>query len=239
MKKVLIGCGILVVLLLAALGVGVYLVAPGVMDMMRQWTEAAEEMKALDQQHPFDEAAEGAFDELRFASTLDARAGVIRGIRTREAAFEEVADGDELSIRETLTEGLGVAAPMLTDLADALAAAQMGPAEFVYHTRVLWAALQRVDAGLGPPELEPLRGIYENMAKQYEASTKFDPNAKPLAEVLGEVDRAITDSAMEVMASKVSTIEEALDEVGLEPMYLSLMTSIESGQVPGGFSMDG
>ncbi len=220
MKKVLIGCGVLLVLVLAGFAYLAYELGPQIMESQERSQAGAEELVVLDDDFPFSADAEETFNADRFAAMLDARIAVGARQRSRDEAFRTETEERELGALEAIKMKLG-SEPSLMDLADELAVVEMGPTEFSHYTRIMWAALQRVGAGLGPAELEPLRGFYDNLSKGYEAMS-FLPNIAPLDEVLGEFDRAVTDTAMEVMGRRADGLMEGGVQLSLEPLYLNI-----------------
>jgi hypothetical protein len=171
MKKLFIGCGIIVVLILGGVGFILYQVWPQMRDLQTQWTVAFERIESVDREYPFDPLAQTELDAPRFAQSLDVRAAI---------ADKLIAAGkriDELAKQHHNDEGVGVfdmlrgffqtTTTILPDFAAHLEEARMSWREFAWHTRLLWACLYRVDAGVGPPELEPLRGSYERLKENY------------------------------------------------------------------------
>jgi hypothetical protein len=232
MRKVLIGCGVLVLLAMGFIGYAGYRLGPSVSGWHKAWVEAVGELNTLDTLHPFDSAGRTQLDAERFEIMLDVRVRLadyfasvnesLRGIET-DGKQDDGPGWFELSssLLETLT-------PMLHEFAVRLENAGMGPTEFSWHTRVLWAALARVDAGVAGPELEPLRGEYARFRENYEKQAHHQDGMLPLDELVRGVPPELLVQAAAVMARDPALVRRGLAVTDFDYIYLQQPKRIEA-----------
>ncbi|HZL99639.1 MAG TPA: hypothetical protein VFD43_05230 [Planctomycetota bacterium] len=236
MKKVLIGCGVAVLIALLALGYLAYSVGPSAMKMYREWTAAIEELNALDEQYPFDPRAQTALDPARFGEMLAARVALAEYFASFTDQLEAMQKAEEEdrgpgwigSIQQVFDQ----LAPMLTEVAKRLKEARMSPQEFAFHTRVLWAVLARVDENLAGPELEELRGRYTAFHERYETMRRDQPRLLPLKDLLAGLPPAVLKSAEELMAQDLPRVTRALAVTDVDHLYLQPLERIEDVEPP-------
>lgn len=225
MKKLLIGCGCLVLLLLGAGGWFVWQFVPAVTAIQDSMVSATTQLNELDQQHPFDEEAQVELDTQRFAQALDIRVGLKDDFARWEADLESIDDEDVGfgNFIETMTGAMTRFADMFELLPNALEGQGMGPTEFIFHSRVLWAALDSIGAGAGGPELDGLRGEYDTMVGAYGQIRQQNPELPPtFGELVGEVPPALVISARQVLAADALRVEAALAQPQMEVTLLGL-----------------
>ena len=237
MKKVLIGCGVVVLILLIGFGYLAYTLWPNVSRLYDEWSAAIETLDALDSRYPFDTQAQTELDAARFSTMLDVRValgeyftGVKQTIDESQGQAEDRAPGWVDSFKLVLDQ----AAPILPQIATHLEQAAMSPQEFSWHTRVFWGALARVDSGVGTPELEPLRGEYKKFETQYEALRREHPDLEPLRDLLAEVPSDVLVAAGPVLAQDLGRVHRALAVTEVDYFYLQRPEQPETASAPTG-----
>jgi hypothetical protein len=226
MKKIFIGCGILVVLLLGALGYLAYKVAPHVKDSVARFERFGTEITVLEESFPFEQTP-GELDTQRFASALDLRVDLKARFQQMEGDFDEY--GEQLEEEDTgffdmldvLAGAMGRFYPLLDDVPSLLREAHMGPSEYTHHCRVLWAALQQVDAGAGGVALEPLEGEFDRFRGAYGQMRKQDEDEwPPLSELLGEFDPQVLEQARAMLAVDTDRVLAGMVDTEFEAIYM-------------------
>lgn len=224
MKKVLIGCGIVVLLGLLFFGYVAYRLWPNVINMQEQWAAASEELTALERDYPFDVQAQQDLDAARFGRMLDVRvelADYFTGVGERMEAMEQAHGADDgPGWIGTLQSFFDQIAPVLTEVTSRLRSAEMSPQEFAFHNRVLWAVLARVDDNLAGEELEELRGRYTRFEEVYEAMRKEQPQLLALKDLLAGLPPAAVKSAEQLMAADIPRVSRAIAVTDVDHLYL-------------------
>jgi len=231
MKKVLIGCGVAVLLGLLGLGYLAYSVWPNAKHMYEEWTAAIDELNALDEQYPFDPKVQTQLDAARFELMLDTRVTLADYFATWNAQMEAMKKAQDEdggpgwigSIQQVFDQ----LAPMLTEVANRLKEARMSPQEFAFHTRVMWAVLARVDEGLAGKELESLRGRYTKFEQHYEAMRRDQKRLAPLKDLLAGLPAEVLKSAEQIMARDLTQVSRALAVIDVDHLYLQPIERIE------------
>ena len=224
MKKVLIGCGVVVLLALLFFGYLAYRLWPNVMNMQEQWAAASAELTALDRDYPFDVQAQQDLDPQRFGRMLDVRvelADYFTGVGERWTAMEQAHEAEDgPGFIDELKGVIDQIAPVLTEVTTRLRAAEMSPQEFGFHNRVLWAVLARVDDNLAGEELEELRGRYTRFEEVYEAMRKEQPQLMALKDLLAGLPPAAVKSAEQLMAADLPRVSRAIAVTDVDHLYL-------------------
>jgi len=238
MKKLFIGCGIVVLLIVAALGYVTWQVYPQVREWQSQWEGAFTQLQALEQKYPFDAQAQAAapLDAPRFAASLDLRADLADNLTHAYDKLETIAgkdeQGEQLGFVDMIREMFRTAAPLMPDFQAQLSKQQMSWPEFAFYTRLLWACLYRVDAGVGPPELESLRGSYDKLNQNYDRLRQEHAGQKlpPLADVIGKFPPQLLNEASALLAQNLQRVELGLAVTAVDHFYMQPITRLEDLQ---------
>lgn len=226
MKKLFIGCGILVLLFVGVLGYGAYQLYPDYEVLQERWTMAIGQFEQLERTYPFEAEAQSQLDSPRFADVLDMRVEMAEylreTVRSLDAAFGEDETGEDLGMIESFRMLLRATREPPIVFADHLATAAMGPTEFSWYTRVLWACLRRVDQGAGEAELGDLRGTFEDFETFYAGQRQQNNELPPLNEVIGSIPAAVVAQASIVLASDVERVRDGLSSLEFDYLYLLL-----------------
>ena len=224
MKKVLIGCGVVVLLGLLFFGYVAYRLWPNVTNMQEQWAAAGDELTALERDYPFDVQAQQDLDPARFGRMLDVRvelADYFTGVGERMEAMEQAHGADDgPGWIGTLQGFFDQIAPVLTEVTTRLRSAEMSPQEFAFHNRVMWAVLARVDDNLAGEELEELRGRYKRFEELYETMRKDQPQLLALKDLLAGLPPAAVKSAEQLMAADLTRVSRAIAVTDVDHLYL-------------------
>lgn len=215
MKKILIGCGVLVLLVIVGFGVLAWSVKDEIASMTKEMTASAAQLHELDDEHPFTPPATAAdFDERRFLLSLDARSAMMTELGALDEQFKALENGD-LGFFETITQsmkvGMQAGGAVYDAIAAGLAQVDMGPDEFVYHTKVLWASLKAVDAELGGESLAPYRSVFTTVDAETGQQLRFQPNTPDsLSAFVEGVPSGVVDEAVAVLGDNVEELQQAL-----------------------------
>ena len=233
MKKLLIGCGCLVLLVLGAGAWFVMQLAPGFTQMQDGVADAAMRMHALDHAHPFDPDSQEELDAERFATALDVRIGLKDDYERWEAKMEALDPGDGAEAFKNLiaaaTGAMELMAEQFALVPTALEGTAMSPKEFVFHSKVLWATLDSIGAGAGGDAFDSdLRGQYDIMVGAYGEIRQSDPNLPTSFDALvGEVAPGLVITARQVLASDPLRAESAIAQPGMEVLLLDLQRTLD------------
>lgn len=225
MKKLLIGCGVLVALLLCGVGFLAWRFWGDIRTLQQQAEASITRLNDLQAAHPFDPAAQAHLDTARFARALDLRAqlsdDLVRlGDEMEDLQRKEDAGESDLGVLEVVSRTLKAVSGVLPGFADRLTAAEMSWPEFAWHTRVLWATLYRVSLGLGSPALEPLRDSWSELEAIYAQMAKDQKGLPPLRDLVGEFPPTILAEAEAVMATDLSRVRSGLRVLEIEHLYM-------------------
>ncbi len=229
MKKLLIGCGVLIAILLGAVAFLAYQVVPAIQETAQQFEIAAEHLKELDQSHPFSTPPESAFSPERFISALELQETLFGAVLSRIGSL-----GQDRGLVETVLEGNDLVQDSLSDIVEGLTARSMGPTEFSWHSSIFWVSLKRIGAGFGPAALEPYSNCYQDLDQQYEEHRAAD--SPSFNDNLPEVDSSISDAAIAIMATRLDlldaiTMEPELETQELSFLFMNLDEIVESGEI--------
>jgi len=232
MKKLFIGCGIVVLLLLGGVVFLVIEFGPDFRALQAQADAALASINALQATHPFDAAAQSTLDPERFARALEVRAlladGLVQvGEDLAELQRKEDAGETDLGMLEMGHRMFRGVTPIMPTFAERLTAAQMSWPEFAWHTRVLWSVLYRADIGVAEPGLEPLRNSYTTFKTKYDA-LRHDTNGMPeLRDLLGEFPPTVLSAAAAVMVQDLQLVKQGLRVPEVEHLYMMPVTKAE------------
>ncbi len=229
MKKLFIGCGIVVLLLLGAAGFLVWRFWPEIRSMHEQAEASIARLNELEVAHPFDPAAQAHLDTVRFARALDLRVDLcddlVRMGEEMDELKRKVDSGEsDLGVFEVVSLQLRALADVLPHFAGRLAAAEMSWPEFAWHTRVLWATLYRVSLGVGSPSLEPLRDDYARFKDAYERAARESEGLPPLRDLIGQFPPAVLSEAETVMLTDLGRVRAGLRVLDLEHVFMLPVT---------------
>jgi hypothetical protein len=231
MRKVLIGCGVLVLLALGFAGYVGYRLWPSFTALHQAWSDAMAELDALDERYPFDPAAQTELDTGRFDLMLDLRVRLTDYFADVDASIKDIQRQGEADdgpgALDRSSRMIAIMTPTVHEFAVRLEDARMGPTEFSWHTRVLWAALSRVDAGVAGPELEPLRGEFGRFREQYDQQARRQAQLRPLDEIVGSVPADLLVQAAEVLALDPERVQRGLAFTEFDFLYLQHPGSVD------------
>ena len=222
MKKVFIGCGIVVLIALLGVGYLTYAVWPNASKFVQQWMAASDELNALDHEYPFDPRAQTQLDRARFEQMLDVRVQLADYFATFTAEMEAMKQKDDgPGFIGQLQQVFDQIAPVLTEVAARLREAQMSPQEFAFHTRVMWGVLARVDSNLTGENLKDLRGRYTKFKDDYEKLQHDERNQlAKLDDLLASLPPEALKTAEEIMARDPDRISHALAMTEIDHLYM-------------------
>ena len=225
MKKIFIGCGIVVLLILGIVGFLVYEFGADIRAIQEQAEQAVARINALDAKVPFDPAAQTSLDTDRFTTALEVRADLtdelVRiGEDLEEMKRKEDAGETDLGWMAMGHAIIGSMTNVMPMFADRLEAAPMSWPEFSWHTRLLWSVLYRVDIGMGEPDLEPLRNSYTTFKDRYDELRREEKSLPELRDLLGEFPAPLLASAAAVMATDLQLVRRGLRLPELECRYM-------------------
>ena len=232
MKKLFIGCGIVVLLLLGGLMFLAYEFGPDIRALQTQAKAALASINALQTAHPFDAAAQSSLDAERFQVALDVRAQLADDLVQLGNAMEDLqrkedSGESDLGWRGMAHQMLGSVTGIMPRFAERLTTAQMSWPEFAWYTRVLWSVLYRVDIGVGEPGLEPLRGSYTTFKTKYDALRRDQKGLPELRDLLGEFPPAVLSAAAEVMGTDLQLVKQGLRVPEVEHLYMMPVSTTE------------
>jgi len=225
MKKVFIGCGIVVLIALLAGGYLTYAVWPNASKFVQQLIAASDELNALDREYPFDPHVQTGLDPARFEQMLDVRVELADYFATFTAQMEatkqqQEAEGGPGFIGQ-LQQVFDQLAPVLSEVVARLREAQMSPQEFAFHTRVMWGVLARVDSNLTGENLKELRGRYTKFKEDYETLQRDEHNRlEKLDSLLATLPPEALKTAEEIMARDPARISHALAMTEIDHLYM-------------------
>jgi hypothetical protein len=234
MRKLFIGCGVVILVIVA---LGAWFSAPLWPTFSRwhsEWNASIEELNALDDRYPFDIEAQTHLDPARFATMLDLRVELTEyflDIHDELMDLDRRYEADEVGFVEVFKTAFERLTPIWNVFHDELDDARMGRTEFAWLTRVLWASLARVDAGVADPELQPLRDSYNRYKAIYDELVRQDRTRPPLQELLSGIPPAVLSEAETVLRSDVARVQRGLQIVDLDHVYMQPLTRIEDLQL--------
>lgn len=236
MKKLFIGCGIAVLLLLGGLGALVWSFWDDIQLLRTQADSAMQRIEAVEAAWPFSAEGLQQLDGERFVRALELRAALVGDLRQAKDQIEELARkadrGDsEVGFMDFFGQMLGAVSGVLPTVAQRLEEGRMGWHEFAWHSRVLWAVLYRVDVGAADAALQPLRGSYTRLRETYEELRKQQRNLPDLRDVLGEFPPAIVAEAEALVARNLDRVQAGLALPDIEHVILAPYTHVDELQL--------
>lgn len=236
MKKLLLGCGILLAIGLGTLGFVVYQLWPDIQHLSERAQLFEARVSTIERENPFDAKAVSELDTERFASYLELRSearvalmAMVEDVRALGEQTEEEQPGMIEQMRTFLQR-----IPMVYDaILPLLETHRMSLAEMGWHTQVLWATLENIDSGGGgeSAQLDALRGVFPMLRKAYDEADTED--GRPLDELLAAIDASMVSSARRILALDVPRVKEGLLEPEVEAvlMLVSVGSNAKLGSV--------
>ena len=211
MKKLLIGCGILVLLFLGALGFLGYKLYPSAREMYDSIQSSTVAMEELDRRFPYDPQTADSFDQESFAEALAMRTE-LRGQMHLVSEIIEGAEHEDAGVLDSMAQVFSALSDAIDRLIVTLNSGSMGPTEFSHHMLTYWAAASSAAAGGGDAsELASLIKEFETFKVLYSKKRDMREDMLPLEQRLSEVDEALTAGARAYLAT-VPPSEPVSDE---------------------------
>lgn len=224
MKKLLLGCGVLLALGLGSMGFVLWQLWPQLHQAFSEAEEFERRLLALEEQYAFDPQEQTELDPERFAASLDMRIVIGRNFDDWQADIDDF--GDQVEDEDLgFVDKIGGYINRLSDMFQIITPmeeAAMSASEFSYHTRVLWATLATVNAGMDDddPALERLRGHYPKMKTQYQEHQA--EGSTPLAQLIGEFEPSILNTARSILKTDPDRVDQAIAHASAEVMFMAL-----------------
>ncbi|MFT7463905.1 MAG: hypothetical protein ACI9EF_002253 [Pseudohongiellaceae bacterium] len=224
MKKLLLGCGVLLALGLGSMTFVVWQLWPDIQQTVSSAEDFERRLTILEEDYPFDVKTEEPLNTERFAKSLDMRLVIVRNVdawKTDIDAFGEDIDAQDIGFMDTVRGYFSRFSEMF-EIISPLEDFSMSASEFNYHTRVLWAALDTIDAGAeSDPAFESLRGLYPTLLSQYKAQQKAE-GSMTLAQLIGEFDPAVLSDARGIMKTDPQRVIHGVTNANAETIFMGL-----------------
>jgi hypothetical protein len=218
MKKVLIGCGIIsLIVILAVVGCSAY-----ACHKLNQFTTGIEaagaQIEALDQKFPFEAPTDGRVSPERFAQYMDAREGILGAVMQVGLVSELVAASEQnrqpnIGIGDFLGI-IGAIPNLMGSLAESLEASEMSPKEFAFHSTIVLKWAQEAVAA-GDSEVSEVWTQFKEALDQVDAqmAANQDPNIRQLRQdpdvMIAKVEEApVVDSNMAIVEGQRARLLE-------------------------------
>lgn len=215
MKKILIGCGVLVLLLGGFVGFILYQLWEPMVALGETWEQSIFALQELEERHPYDSETVTEFDAARFQVALDMRSDMRNPLRELHEAMIAIDKATVSSKLEAMTRGLDAVRVTFEIVVDELSAERMAPSELSHHMMCYWAAASSASAGGGDPAaLAPLIEEYHTFRKLYaEVRDQGQNDLVPLEGRLSEVSEPFVTGAREWL--ETSGVFEPVDKEDL------------------------
>lgn len=223
MKKLLIGCGVLALLCVGALGYLTWTLWPELAAIYEQSEEFEQRIQALERDHAFDGAAQTELDTERFVTFLDLRTELktaLAGFIAEQEQLWQDADAGDVGVIESIRRAMRMWPTLFNDLLPLLEARGMSVTELGFSSRVLWATLENIDAGGASldPSLNDLRGIHPTLRAEFDKHREED--TPTLEQLLSGIDARLVSGARRAMALDVARVQAGLLDPPLERILL-------------------
>lgn len=230
MKKIFIGCGVLALIVLGILGFMAYQIVPVVMEAFDSLQVLGVELVELEEEYPFDESEVEQLDPARFISALEFRVDLaseldLLGVDLTQLGHALDEEGPSFfDMGDVLLDIWNRVGPVITRVPDMLRQQQMSASEFGWNSRVMWAALRRIDAGVADDSLEPLRGQFDAFRRAYaELEREDNSELPPLDDLIGDFDSVILDEATAIFSADPQRVLDGTADPVIEIIYLSML----------------
>jgi hypothetical protein len=231
MKKIFIGCGVFVALALGVIGYLAYQVVPALMETIEALELLEIDLEQVDDKYPFDAELQSDLDVVRFEASLDLHLNLKQEFEGFTRSLDEFGtDLDEeergfFDLGEIVTGAVDQFLPVLVEIPRMLGDARMGPTEFSYYTRLLWATLQSVSMGVAGDELSTLQDEYDTLREAYKEFRRDNPDGwPPLDELIGRFEDHQLKAARDVLAADPQRVLEALGHPVMECMCMRIQS---------------
>lgn len=200
MKKILIGCGVLLLLLAGGVGYLLYHLWEPTKALYETMEHSVLALEELNERFPYVAETVVEFDAERFETALGMRANLRVDFRQLATTMKDVDEAGVLPI-EAITAGLEAIQQTFESVVDELAGAQMSPSEFSHHMLCYWAAAASASAGGGnAAELAPLIEEYRSFRRLYAEAREENEELLPLEERLSEVPETLVAGVRDWLA---------------------------------------
>ena len=226
-KALLVGCGVMLLVIVSIGGFLGWVMWEPMMDLTGQTEATVTRLVALDQEHPFEPLEAGADG---FEEHLELRVEIQRILSRLNEELASTIEDEELPIIDRIRASIVQPTPALAELEDAFVRRGVGPTQYSYHSRLLWAALRELDKGGGSPALAGLRDRYSHLQNIYDATRQRDKDVPALDDIIGaesEWSPDVIDAAMNSLALDVERVVEGVGMLALEPMWMQVGASPE------------
>ncbi|MBM3985854.1 MAG: hypothetical protein FJ296_09240, partial [Planctomycetes bacterium] len=235
MKKLFIGCGILVLLLLAGAGLLVWSFWGDIRQLQVQAEQSFVRLDEMRTRFPFDGEHIEHLDGERFARALELRATLeadFRAIEERIIELDRKSEAGEegAGFFDVLRSTVAEISAVLPNLARRLDEAQMSWPELSWHSRVLWSVLHRIDVGAAEAELAPLKGTWDKYSALYEQLAREQRGMLPLRDMIGDFPPAVVAEASALVARDIGRVRAGLGLPELEHFFLTPVEHLEDLQ---------
>ena len=222
MKKLLIGCGILFLLVVGVLGYVAYQIAPTFMDYYDTMTESAVALDELDRTYPYDPDTATEFQPERFELALGLRERILAALTDIPRMIETAESGD-MGVFEAVNAVLGTLGATYGSIVTNLSESGMSGSEFSHHMLTYWAAASSAAAGGADAEaLAPLVEEYERLRGLYDQVREDAPELEPFEDQLSHVHEALVTGASALLAEHVAVVPRGEEELLLEIILLKI-----------------
>jgi hypothetical protein len=224
MKKLLIGCGCLVLLLGGGLAYLVFSMAPMIEHQDEVQERVTGELRELDSAHPFAANPGGELDSARFEQALKLRAALVQRLAQLEADRRATEDNGVTSLIPNMLARMNA---LVESIPAVLGEHELGPSELQYHTSVFWAALAKESAD-SEPELVELRRRYSELKGAWSFLRQNHPRLDELPRLIDGPSQPILDAARAVLAANAELADDGVLEAIVEGVLLTL-PDLDSG----------
>lgn len=222
MKKLLIGCGIFVMVAIVAVCGCTMFVGYKVRSFGDSIALAAQDMTTLERDFPFTAPAAGAdADPDRFEAYIEARRAILD--RTMEislvAKIMEAKDGQPPKVGPADIFGvLGSIPGLLGDSAKTLRAQRMAPSEFAWHAGMVLRAIRDGSEQGDPQMAEVWKGLVGRMDEIQAVIDQHNKTQPPNNQIAVDLKKSVSDMAGKpVSEANVRLVREHLDKLAQNP----------------------
>jgi hypothetical protein len=232
MKKLLIGCGVLFALGLGVLGILAWKLGPAIEEAMVEAGELHQRLETLEEDYPFDAEAQSELDTEHFSTCIDIHVGIKSNLDTWTAemqSYEAKVEEQDIGLLDQFKNSFSGLPRLYRLVVPVLEEHKLSLSEFSYHTRVLWATLALISAGVeSDPKLDSLRLLYSKLEADYEKVRS--EGSTPLEQLIGEFDPSDLKLARNILKLDPEKVERAILITNAELIFMSLVTGPASDE---------